>query len=119
MQHDYRRTKSGDIDRRTRAYRERAARMDPGETVQMIRLIVPAVREKTAVVESASAAISAFRAAHPELGEMERAFSVAMEANNEAVLPLFGLLAKLREADPERAAEWADYLNGKTEEEPR
>lgn len=119
LQHDYRRTKSGAPDRRTRAWRERQGRIPPSEIAQMIRLVLPAARGRAAALQEIGRRISAFREAHPELAVMEHEYAVALEANNEAVWPLFGLIAKLREQDPELAARWSDYLNGETAEEPR
>lgn len=107
------RTRDGSIDRRTKAGR-RAPAMPTHEVEQLITLILPGIRQASARMERAMEALAAFAAEHPELAEMQREFGEAMEANNDAVLPLWNLLNRIEaNGDYELHQKWCDYLNGK------
>ena len=112
------RTKDGSIDRRSKAYRERGAVLAAHEIEQMIRLVVPTMKSAGGRMEQAARAITEFWEQHPEeaaeLERLQREFNDAMQANNEAFLPLQGLLNKLLDSgEHERWQQWCDHLNGK------
>lgn len=105
-------TKSGQIDGRTKEGRKAAATMPVREIEQMLGLVYPGVQAAARRYSEAAQRVVEFRSVHPELAELETAAMRAMDENNQAVLPVWGLLAKLEEQDYDRWKTWCAFFNG-------